>query len=274
VAGLQRFVADSPQVHDALRAALTDPYSRVRLGALQGLDVEDAPYVRALLPGEEDSQVRVVAQQLLTLFEARGAALVPNERGDLRTTGGDTVPRIVFHPAQVDTVGQVASGALWVELPRGRGLVPLAQEVMVVDGVVPAFFDAQRRSVVYEADGHIYVRDLASGQTRTVGVGIAPRLVPFSDRFVFVREVPGSRRRVGSNTELDYEVVRAAFTDAAPVESGRLHAVIRPERHHSASPVRTMVVGEASDGFVLRGTDVTSLVLPGPYEGRAAPGRP
>ncbi|HEX8243667.1 MAG TPA: HEAT repeat domain-containing protein, partial [Longimicrobium sp.] len=70
-AGLQRFAADSPMVKRGLRAALLDAHYRVRLAALQGMDVEDAPFVRALLGREDNPQVRVVAAQLLTLFEAR-----------------------------------------------------------------------------------------------------------------------------------------------------------------------------------------------------------
>ncbi|HEX8691276.1 MAG TPA: HEAT repeat domain-containing protein [Longimicrobium sp.] len=268
VVGLQRFAADSPQARNALRAALSDPWSRVRLGALQGLDVEDAPLLRALLPEEDDPQVRTVARQLLTLFEARGARLARNERGDLRTAGDDTVPRIVFHAAQADTVGRVSVGALWVELPGEGGLVPLAQQVEVVDDVVPAFFDPRRRAVVFEADRQIQIRELASGQTRVVSGGIAPRLVPFSESFVFAREVAGSRRRgLGNTTEVDYQVMRASFGGGTPEPLGTLHAVIRPDRFHGASPVRVMVVGEARDGFVLRGPDVTSFALPTTAEG-------
>ncbi|HYJ81087.1 MAG TPA: HEAT repeat domain-containing protein [Longimicrobiaceae bacterium] len=267
VVGLQRFAADSPGVRNALRAAISDPSARVRLGALQGLDVEDAPAIRAMLPKEDDGRVRVVARQLLTLFEARGAALARDERGDLRTAGDDTVPRIVFHPVTSDTAGGVSVGALWVELPEGKGLVPLAQEVEVVDGVVPAFFDATRRSVVFEADRRIHIRDLLSGETREVSAGVAPRLMPFTDGFVYLREVPGSRREVQGATEVDYAVMRAAFAGGPPETVGRLSAVIRADRHHGASPVRTVVVGEARDGFVLRGTDLTGFVLPGPLEG-------
>jgi hypothetical protein len=263
-AGLQRFAADSPQVRQALRAALLDPHSRVRLAALQGMDVEDAGYVRALLQREDNGQVRVVAGQLLTLFEARGAPLAADPRGDLRTWGDDSVPHIVFHPATADTATRVKTGALWVELPGGRGLVPLAPTVEVVNDVVPAFFDPQRRVVVYEADRQVNVRDIATGATRTVGPGIAPRPGPFTDAFVFLREVPDSRRAAGTATELDYSVLRAPFAGGDASVVGTLHATLRPDRFGGASPVRTMVVGETSAGFVLRGTDLGTFMLPGP----------
>jgi hypothetical protein len=266
--GLQRFAADSPLVKQALRAALLDPSSRVRLGALQGMDVEDAAFVRALLRREDDGQVRAVARQLLTLFEARGAPLEPDERLDLRTAGSDTSARIVFHPTSSDSLSRLKVGALWVELPGNGGLLPLAPSVEVAGNVVPAFFDPQRRVVVYEADRQIQVRDMASGVTRTVGPGVAPRPVPFTDRFVYLREVRNSRRTVNGVTDLDYVVLRAPFAGGAPEPVGTLHAVVRLDRLGGASPVRTMVVGEAREGFVLRGEGVDTFVLPGPAEPR------
>jgi hypothetical protein len=261
--GLQRFATDSPLVKQALRAALLDPSGRVRLAALQGMDVEDAAPIRGLLAREENGQVRVVASQLLTLFEARGAPLASDPRGDLRTWGDDTVPHIVFHPATGDEATRQKSGALWVELPGNRGLVPLAQTVEVVNDVVPAFFDPQRRVVVYESNRQVMVRDLATGTTRTVGPGIAPRPWPFTDAFIFLREVPNSRRARGTATEIEYTVLRAPFAggDAEPV--GSLRVTARGERFGGASPARTMVVGEAAEGFVLRGEDVEPFVLPG-----------
>ncbi|MFL5382063.1 MAG: HEAT repeat domain-containing protein [Longimicrobiaceae bacterium] len=250
-AGLQRFATDSPAVKEALRAALRDPSERVRLAALQGMDVEDVSFIRALLPREENRQVRTVARQLVTLFEARGAPLLRDPRGDLRTTGDDSVARIVFHPSTADA-GETRVGALWVELPGGHALVPLAPRVEVAGDVVPAFFDPQRRVVVFEGDGQVQVRDLRSGTTRTVGAGIAPRPIPFTDRFVFLR---GPRGAGGG--EVEFTVLRSTFAGAAPEPIGTLRA--------TPAAARKLVVGEASDGFVLRGEGVTPFVLPGPY---------
>jgi hypothetical protein len=264
VTGLQRFTADSPQVRTTLRAALGDPSPRVRLGALQGLDVEDADAVRLLLPREDDAQVRVVARQLLALYEARGAPLARDERGTFRTAGADTVARIVFNPVRADPEAGVYQGALWVE--TGGQLLPLAQDVEVVDGVVPAFFDATRAAVVYEAGRQVYVRDLRSGQTRAVGPGIAPRVIPFSDRFVYVREAPVPRRGAGGAASVDYTVYAASVWGGAPQPLGTLSATLDPSVFRGASPVRRMVVGETREGFVLRGPGVTPFALPGPFE--------
>jgi hypothetical protein len=263
-AGLQRFAPDSPAVKAALRGALHDPSDRVRLGALQGMDVEDVAFIRGIIAREESRQVRTVARQLVTLFEARGAPLVPDSRGDLRTTGDDTVPRIVFHPTGGPSDG-LRSGALWAELPGGRSLVPLAPRVEVAADVVPAFFDPQRRVVVFEGEGQVRVRDLRTGATRAVGEGLAPRPIPFTERFVFLREVPGSRHPEGAETVVQYTVLRASFAPGAVEAIGTLQARISPTRLGGASPARTVIVGEATDGFVLRGEWLTPFVLPGPY---------
>lgn len=272
VHGLQRFAADSAGARNALRAAAGDPSALVRLNVLQKLDVEDAPLIRGLLAREEDARVRTIARQLLELLEARGARLVRDPRGDLRTSGREEAPQIVFHPTWRDSLGDVEVGALWVEIPGATGLVPLAQEVEVVDDVVPAFFNVERTLVVFEAGGEIRVRDLRSGATRTVGAGVAPRIIPFTDQIVFVRPVPGTVAAAGDAATVRYDVVRAGLAGGAPEVIGQLEATVRPDVHASASPVRWMVVGEARNGgFVLRAPGVTPFELPGPYEAPQAP---
>jgi hypothetical protein len=272
VHGLQRFAADSAGARNALRAAAGDPSALVRLNVLQKLDVEDAPLIRGLLAREEDARVRTIARQLLELLEARGARLVRDPRGDLRTSGREEAPQIVFHPAWRDSLGGVEVGALWVEIPGATGLVPLAQEVEVVDDVVPAFFNVERTLVVFEAGGEIRVRDLRSGATRTVGAGVAPRVIPFTDQIVFVRPVPGTVAAAGDAATVRYDVVRAGLAGGAPEVIGQLEATVRSEVHTSASPVRWMVVGEGRNGgFVLRAPGVTPFELPGPYEAPQAP---
>lgn len=263
VEGLQRFAPDSVQAREALRAALGDAASRVRLTALQGLDVIDAAAIRDLLENEENPQVRQIGRQLLRIFEARGAPLLPDARGDLRSSGGDTVPQIVFHPTRRDPFGGPDVGALWVELP-GSGLVPLAQDVEVVAGVVPAFFDRSGGAVVYEADRQILVRNLRSGQTWVVGPGIAPRVVPFTDRFVYLQEARGARRPTPTGgTELRYSVMSSTFSPSPPEAIGALTAISRPDRHRGASAARWMVISELRQGFVLRGLGVNPFILPG-----------
>ena len=114
------------------------------------------------------------------------------------------------------------------------------------------------------AAGSTFHANPPRGATRTVGPGIAPRPGPFTDAFVYLREVPGSRQARGTATDLDYAVMRAPFAGGAESSVGTMHAVIRPERFGGASPARTMVVGEASEGFVLRGEGLSTYLLPGP----------
>jgi hypothetical protein len=260
-AGVQRFAADSLAARNALRAAVGDPSPRVRLSALQGLDVEDVALVRAVFAREEDPQVRLIARQLVTLFEGRGGPLAENARGELRTAADDSVPQIVFHAEQADTASGPRVGSLWVQLPGAR-LVPLAQGVEVVGGVVPAFLNPTRTAVVFEAGREVRVRDLRTGQSRLVAPGIAPRALPFSDRFVFLQEVPSERQDTAGGTQMVYRVLRASFAGGAAERVGLLSAVSRPERDRGASPVRRMVVGELRQGFVLRAPGVTPFFLP------------
>jgi hypothetical protein len=267
---LQRFAADSAGARNALRAAAGDPSATVRLSVLQRLDVEDAPLVRSLLAREGDPQVRTIARQLLELLEARGAPLVRDARGDLRTSGRENTPQIVFHPTWVDSAGGVEVGGLWVELPGGSTLVPLAQDVEVVDDVVPAFLDPGRSIIVYESGREVRVRNLRSDESRSLGPGVAPRVIPFTDYIVFVREVPGVRPTQSGGATVEYEVLRASFSAGGPEVIGRVTARVEPEVHRGASPVRWMVVGDAHNGFVLRAPGLEPpFVLPGPFEAPA-----
>jgi hypothetical protein len=266
VRALQIFAPDSAGARNALRAATGDPSALVRLNVLQKLDVEDAVLIRALLAREDDPRVRTIARQLLELLEGRGARLVRDPRGDLRTSGREEAPQIVFHPTWRDSLGGVEVGALWVELPGNTTLVPLAQDVEVVDGVVPAFFDVARSVVAYEAGPEIRVRDLRTGGTRVLGPGVAPRVIPFTDHIVYVRPRPDGVKPVGDAATVTYDVVRASLLGGEPEVIGELESRVRPEVHSGASPVRWMVVGETRNGFVLRGPGVRPFVLPGPFE--------
>jgi hypothetical protein len=267
VRALQRFAPDSVGARNALRAAAGDPSALVRLNVLQRLDVEDAPLIRHLLAREDDARVRTIARQLLELLEARGARLVRDPRGDLRTSGREDAPQIVFQPTWRDAQGGVEVGALWVEMPGQPSLVPLAQDVEVVDDVVPAFFDVGRSLVAYESAREIRVRDLRTGGTRTLGAGVAPRVIPFTDHIVYVRQQAGGWQPVEDGAMVTYDVVRAGLAGGEPQVIGTLRAHVRTAVRRGASPVRWMVVGEARNGFVLRAPGITPpFVLPGPFE--------
>ena len=274
VVGLWKLSPGSPEAASAIRGAINDPAPRVRLNVVQALEVEDAPLLRDVLADEDDPQVREVGRQLLGLFESRGAPLAADRTGAYRTTGPDSIPRIVFQP-QPRLAGGVEAGPLWVEMP-GAVLVPLAQRVEAVAGVVPAFFNPLRGAVVYEADREIRIRDLRAGSTRVVGPGVAPRVLPFTDQFVFLEERPALREGGPEETTLTYQVVRGSFSSTRLERMGTLRARVRPEVQAAASPVRWMVIGEVREGFVLRGPGITPFLLPDPFGGgpRPTPPRP
>jgi hypothetical protein len=270
VLGLNRLSSTSEIAMDLIRRAATTDRSRlVRLNALQSLDSRDVETMRAVLGRESDAEVRLVAIQLISLAESRGAPLAADRRGALRNASGGMEPQIVFRPALVDSLTEVEYGDLRVELPDGRD-IPLAPSAQVVRRVVPAFFSHDRAAVVYEHSGEIRIVDVATRQVRTVGTGFAPRLIPFTHQFVYFRERPGARVETTAGTEIVYEVMRSGFGAVQSELIGELAARARPDLHGGEAPVRWMVVGESPDGFVLRGEGVDTFPLPTPVWG---PGR-
>lgn len=263
VLGLQRLAPTSDSAANLLRSAVSDPARTVRLNALQALDTRDVDTIRGLLASERDPAVRQVALQLIALAESRGGPLGMEEDGSLRTIGFGTDPRLAFRAERVDSAGGYTVGELRVEIPQARDL-PLGSQVEVVRRVVPAFFSPDRSKVVYEAEREIRMLDLVSRETRSLGPGIAPRLIPLTYEFVFLRERPEERVEAGSETALRYTVYRASFVGADVDPLGELHAVASPGVHQNYSPVRWMTVGETPEGFVLRGDGIVPFLLPTP----------
>lgn len=260
VLGLQKLAPGSPEAVRLIRSAVRDPARAVRLTALQALDIGEVATIREVLDRDRDSEVRAVAMQLVAIAESRGAPLAADRRGALRTTGAGLDPQIVFRPARFDPTTGVSVGDLRVELPATLDL-PLTTTAQAVGNVVPAFFSADRAQVVYEDDGEIRVVDLPSRRTRSVGIGTAPRVVPFSNHFVFLREESRQARSGGAVTEVQYDVFRADFAAGDPERIGELRAEARADRG-GTSPVRRLVVAETGDGFVLRGEGVSTFPLP------------
>jgi hypothetical protein len=269
VLGLSRLAPTSEFAGDLIRRATSDRSRAVRMNALHSLDVTDIETLRAVIEREQDREVRHVGLQLVSLAEARGAPLVADRRGALRTAAGETEPQIVFRPVVTDSATEVASGDLRLELPDGPD-IPLAASARVVGNVVPAFFSPDRSAVVFEDDGQIRVVDVGSREQVTVGPGIAPRPIPFTHHFVFLREVAGGRRQEAEGTAILYDVFRGSFGGDEPERIGQLRAVADPQRHGAESPVRWMVVAEGSEGFVLRGDSLETFTLPGPVLGPRA----
>lgn len=267
VFGLQRLLPGNEPAANALRMALGDPDRRVRANALQALDFRDATDIRRLLRRERDWEVRTVAEQLLAVAESRGAPLLRDAAGSYRTLRLEGQPRLVFRPTWSDTAAALSLGELWVEAPFQQPR-RLADSVEVVAGVVPAFFSPDRSAVVYEAKRHIHVCNVSGGEPRLVGPGIAPRPLPLTDQFVYVRprtHTGGARpSRPSPDSVLRYEVFSAGFGGTPPDSLGELRALAQPRVHGHASPVRWMVVADAPEGFVLRGRNLEDFLLPHP----------
>ncbi len=263
VLALQRLARDSDEAQNLIRAAVSDGSRAVRLNALQGLDVRDMATLRALVADEPDAEVRHVAVQLISIFESRGAPLAPDRRGALRTAGDGMDPQIVFRPVRADSISNLAVGDLRIELPNAQD-IPLAPLAEVVGGVVPAFFAPDRSRAVFEIDREIRTVNLADRTVLSLGAGIAPRVVPFSNDFVFLRPITDAGTEMPEGTELHYSVYRATFDSTQPALIGELTATARPDRHANYSPVRWMVVGESPTGFVLRGDGISTFPLSPP----------
>ena len=261
VLGLQRLAPVAPEAMRLIREAVYDPVRAVRLNALQALDVGDVVTVRAVLEKERDNEVRQVAMQLISIAEARGAPLAMDRRGALRSTGAGLDPQIVFRPTRVDPATGLAIGDLRLELP-GTTDIPLSSAVEVSHHVVPAFFSPDRARVVFESEGQIRIADIPSRSSRSIGAGTAPRVVPFSNHFVFLREESRVAGRENRGAELVYAVYDADFGGGEAERIGELHASTRPEQGLDHSPVRTMLVAETPEGFVLRGDGLRTFLLP------------
>lgn len=263
VLGLQRVGADDGAAESLIRVAIGDPARKVRLNALQVLDIGDVETIRRMLSGETDRQVRQIAMQLVSLAEARGASLAPDRHGALRNTAAESEPQIVFRPARRGVGRGFMIGDLRIELPTGPD-IPLSQSAEVVLGVVPAFISSDRNTVVFEAEREIRLLNVTTRQIRTLGSGIAPRLIPFTNQFVFLREAPDGRTQRPDGTEIRYEVLRASLEGGPAEPIGEIRAIAQPDVHANYSPVRWMIVGDTPEGFVLRGENMTTFQLPTP----------
>jgi hypothetical protein len=261
VSALHRF-PDDPGAENALRAAVGDRARRVRLGALQGLDMQDMSTLRAVLRHERDGEVRAIAAELVSMAEARGAPLEEGP-GGLGTVSFPGQPRLVFREGEAAGATGTRRGEVWLETPGAEARL-LASGVEVARGVIPAFFSSDRALVVLEREREVWVLPVAGGAPRHVGAGIAPRPIPFSEYFVFLREIPEARRQSSLGWDLTYEVWQGSFISPGLLLVGELYAAARLDRVGAASPVRWMRVRDIPEGFLLHGDGMRPFALPYP----------
>jgi hypothetical protein len=253
VLGLNRFVTESAEAQAAVRLALNDPSPRVRLNALQSLDVHDVGAVRALVRTERHALVLAIATQYLAISESRGAPLSAGADGVFRTAGWEGEPRLAYYPDSVDTVAGIARGHVRLEVPEERLDVVLAYDVQMAHGVLPAFFSPDRNWVVVETGRSIMLRDRARRETIFLEGGIAPRAIPFSDAFLYLRQRAAPQNASPRPDPVTvYEVCRVDFEEPQPQCIGEMRVATAMDGPLPLSPVRWMTVGETGEGWVLR----------------------
>lgn len=268
------------------RRALRDPEPLVQARALEAVGDVDVVLLREYLATNPPPDVAKVAADLVRSAEERGAPLAavsgdapapgtsgPNAAAKAASDDGGAYVlartsasgvRIEFRASKRWPQWDAAVGEL-VVTPPGAAPVVVSAGVEVVRGVVPAFVSVDGRHIVYEAAREIRVRDLASGEERVVGPGIAPRVVPFSDWFVFLREDPGAREESREHTTVGYAVMRGSFTDEAVEKIGTVRATLSMGEHGFYSPARWMRVRERDGVFTLEAESLESFRLPDPF---------
>ena len=256
-----------------LRRALRDEDPWVQARALQSLGGRDARILRAYLPLAPNDELRAIARSLLQMAEERGAPLslemaegaaVPDELVR-ETSGGHT---IVFRTDRAWHGWGAAEGRLLLVRPGGD-TVRVADDVEAVAGVVPAFFSPDERWLVYEADREIRVRDVQGGADRVVAAGVAPRPLPFSQRFLYLR--PGGVVAAEGGHAVEYTVMAAPFAGGGAERLGTLRANTSMQTFGNYAPVRWMRVLQEGDHFFLEAEGMDRFALPDPFASLGAP---
>ncbi|HUH14059.1 MAG TPA: HEAT repeat domain-containing protein [Longimicrobiales bacterium] len=267
--GLEGFLGIAPaEATRLLRVALRDEDPWVQARALQSLGPREPGILRAYIPLAPDDDLRAIARSLLQLAEERGAPLseemaagvaVP-DRLVRETSGGRT---LIFRTERAWQSWGAAEGRLLLVGPGGD-TVRVADGVEAVAGVVPAFFSPDERWLVYEAGREIRVLDTRSGADRAVAAGMAPRPLPFSERFLYLRPMDTAAGQ-GGETSMEFAVLAAPFAGGEAERLGALRARLSLQRFGNYAPVRWMRVEQEGERFFLAGEGIERFPLPDPF---------
>jgi len=243
---------------------LIDQEPRVQAKALQELGDNDPSLLRWYLDRGPPEELRPIATELLRLAEELGAPLVPDAAGNLTRTSASGV---TLRWTLTDSVPELDAAIGRLEVVRPGGAVVLADSVPVVRNVIPAAVSPQGEAVAFEQRGQIVVQDLASGARRTLGTGIAPRVYPLTDSFVFFRQ-EGPPVASSAGTVYEYSV------HAAPFAAGDAQELLRftVNTRERLSPIRWARLREGG-GFYLVHAGLTRQALPSPITTLRPPAR-
>jgi hypothetical protein len=253
-----------------LVAALEDTTPAVQAKALELLGARDLPLLRDFLARHPTGEAATIARGLVHAGEDRGAPLEADSAGVLRrvTAGG---LRLEFRPTRSWPEWDAAVGTVTI----GGGTSPALTipDVEVVRQVVPVFFSPGETAIVYEQGRRIYVRNLQTGQVHDVGVGIAPRPLPFTEEFVYGRVNPTGTGDLQERSRIYYDVLRAGFRPRAddPRFVGSLETWAEMKLNGSYSPLRWIQVREQGGQFTLEGVGSQTLKLPDPFKAGSVP---
>lgn len=265
VSAMRRFMETRPD--DALQLArrgLRDPSPDVQAQALHVVGERDAALLRDYERTAATTELRTIARDLVRVAEERGAPLSGRDGGGV--LGRDTPHgyTLTFTARTHWPRWDAAVGDVSIERP-GAPTVTIT-DVEAVAGVVPVFLSPEGEHAVYERGRQVVVRTLGSGAERVLGPGIAPRGLPFTDRFVYVREQPGARTEVRHVTRIRYDVVMGGFAaDAEDAVLGDITALATFERHGGYASVRWMRVEDRGGTFFLAGEGTDTFTLPDPF---------
>ncbi|MEO5509255.1 MAG: hypothetical protein ABIS27_01400 [Longimicrobiales bacterium] len=261
-------LAGSIDAEAIMRAALFDKVPEIQAKAMQFTSDKDIAVLRRIVAAPTTNrEVAAVANSVIQAAEERGAPLVADSLTGVLTRMSSAGPGVRFVPVSRWPEWQAAAGRVTLRTVNGR-TVELPGLIEVVANVVPVFFSPDGRYVVYEADRHIRVRDLTAGTDRDLGPGIAPRVRPVSDEFLFVREDPSARGNMPDRTKLKYDVYTAPFAAAPAGEPkllGSAGSFARPNTHGNYAPVRWMRVEDRGGSFFLTGETLEEFALPNPF---------
>jgi hypothetical protein len=268
------WIAENKDGLKLVRDALDDPAPEIQAKVIQLIGDEDLALIRdfAQRPTIAPS-VRPLVTGMIRTAEENGAALVPldSATGVLQRTS-TTGFTMRYTPRQKWGSWGASIGTVEVRDPKGK-VIPINATLEVVGNVVPLFFSSDGKYIVYEADRHIHVRNVANGADRDVGVGIAPRLRPFTDQFIYLAEDSAGRVDMRDKVKMRYEVralpLSVATTATTPVPAwttlGALGAFVSFGQHGSYSPVRWMRLEEHAGSFYLRAEGIEAFTMPSPF---------